>query len=304
MSDASAIKRIYNEGFVSAGDGAPLYYREWSPAKVDVSAAVLFVHGIGLHGSAQPYGEKILCPDLLGRGVAFYAVDLRGHGKSGGSIGGILEDTLVDDLKCHVERLQEEHPHVPLYLYGHNFGGILSLNYAAAHGEDVRGVIVSDYSRLIRNSARQIIEPGGTASFLGRAFGRLCRQSRSFRFLTPEEYQQLCRKYHIPVDGKILNSLEISGSPGSEMTYGKEFFSACGAGDQVRIGRKVRSPVLMIFARNDAFFDIRGAYDVLTRIGTFDKMLIQVDVAGHYGIIESSKSQVSQWIAARLPRNP
>jgi pimeloyl-ACP methyl ester carboxylesterase len=192
---------------------------------------------------------------------------------------------------------------VPVYLYGHNFGGILALNYAAAHGEDVRGVIVAEYSRLIRKSARQIVGQGGTISFLDRAIGALRRQSRSFRFLTPAEYRQLCHKYHIQVDSGILTSLELSGSPESEIKYGKEFFSACGAGDETGIARKVRSPVLMIFAKNDPFFDIRGAYDVLTRIGSFDKMLIQVDNTGHYRIIESSHDQVSQWIAARLPRN-
>jgi alpha-beta hydrolase superfamily lysophospholipase len=303
MNDASACKQIYNEGFVSAGDGTPLFYRKWSPAKAEVNAAVLFVHGIGLHGGALPYGEKILNPDLLGRGTAFYAIDLRGHGKSGGSIDRIAEDALVGDLKRHIEHLQEEHRRVPVYLYGHNFGGILSLSYAATYGGDVRGVIVSEYSRLVRDSARQIVDPEGPASFLGQAIGRLRRHSRSFRFLTPAEYRQLCRKYHIPVDSGILNSLELSDSPRREITYGKEFFRACGAGDEARIARKVRSPVLMIFARNDAFFDVRGAYDVLTRIGSFDKMLVQVDIAGHYGIIESGQDQVSHWIAARLPRN-
>jgi acylglycerol lipase len=303
MNDASADKRVYGEGFISAGDGTPLYYRKWSPAKTEVGSAVLFVHGIGLHGDALPYGEKILSPDLLGRGTAFYAIDLRGHGKSGGSTATISGDTLVRDLKCHIARIREEHKNVPIYLYGHNFGGILSLNYAAAHGEDVRGVIVAEYSRLIRKSARQIVEQDESASPLDRAIGRLRRQSRSFRFLAPAEYRQLCSKYHLQVDSGILTSLELSCGEGSKMTYGKEFFTACGAGDETGIARKVRSPVLMIFARNDPFFDIRGAYDVLMRIGSFDKMLVQVDNTGHYRIIESSHDQVSHWIAARLPRN-
>ena len=300
MSNNGAGKWTYGEGFVNAGDGTPLFYREWSPTGAEIRSAVLFVHGIGLHGGAPPYGEKIVSPDLLGHGTAFYAIDLRGHGKSGGSVDGITGDILVDDLARQIARLREEHPRVPVYLYGHNFGGLLALRYAAAHGQDVRGVVVSEYSRLIRNNARQIVEPGRTATFLDRLIGRF-RKSRSFKFLTPAEYRDLCDRYHVPVDGEILASLELSGSQESEKTYGKAFFAACGAGDEARIARNVRAPVLVIFGRNDAFFDVRGAYDVLMRLHSLDKMLIQVDVAGHYGIIQSSQDQVGQWIKARLP---
>lgn len=303
MPDASAGKRIRNEGYVGADDGTTLYYREWLPAAADVSSVILFVHGIGLHGDAPPYGAKILNTRLLGRGTAFYAADLRGHGKSGGSIGGISGDILVSDLKRQIGHLHEEHGNVPVYLYGHNFGGILSLGYAATHGRDVRGVIVSEYSRLIKSSARQIVENGAGTSLIDRMIGRLHHRSKSFRFMAPAEYRQLCNKYHIPVDSRIMISLEKSDCPESRMEYGKEFFAACGAGDEIRIAKNVRSPVLMMFARNDPFFDIRGAYDVLTRISSLDKMLMQVDIAGHYGIIESSQDHIDRWITARLPGN-
>lgn len=303
MPDASLSKRIHNDGYVDADDGAPLYYREWLPANADVSSIVLFVHGIGLHGDAPPYGAKIINDSLLGRGTAFFAADLRGHGKSGGSVEEISGDMLAGDLKRQIEHLREKHGSVPVYLYGHNFGGILSLAYAAARGRDVRGVIVSEYSRLIKNNARQIVEPGVGSSLMSRMIGRLHGRSRSFRFMAPEEYRQLCCEYHLPLDSRILTSLELSGSPGCQKVYGKEFFTACGAGDEFRIARKVSSPVLMIFARNDPFFEIRGAYDVLTRISSLDKMLLQVDVSGHYGIIESGRDQIDRWITARLPQN-
>ncbi|OPY25496.1 MAG: Alpha/beta hydrolase family protein [Methanocella sp. PtaU1.Bin125] len=303
MPQASAGRHIRNEGYVSADDGAPLYYREWLPANADVTSVVLFVHGIGLHGDAPPYGTKIINDSLLGRGTAFFAADIRGHGKSGGSVEEISGDVLAGDLKRQIEHLREKHGSVPVYLYGHNFGGILSLAYAAAHGRDVRGVIVSEYSRLIKSSARQIVEPGAGSSLMSRMIGRLHHRSRSFRFMAPEEYRQLCCEYHIPVDSRILTSLELSGSPGCQKMYGKEFFSACGAGDELRIAKNVRSPVLMIFARNDPFFDVRGAYDVLTRVNSFDKMLVQVEIAGHYGIIESGQDHIDRWITQRNPRN-
>lgn len=302
MPDISAGKRIPDEGYVDAGDGTRLYYRKWLPTKADVSSVILFVHGIGLHGDAAPYGGKIVSPNLLDRGTAFCAIDLRGHGKSGGSLEAISRDILIGDLKRQIDHLQAEHGQVPVYLYGHNFGGLLALGYAAAY-DGIRGVIVSEYSMLIKNNARQIIDPGKGSSFLGRVIGRLHRRPRSFRFMDPDEYRQLCCEYHLPVDSRIMTSLEKSAGPGSHRVYGKEFFAACGAGDEIRTARNVKSPVLMIFARNDPFFDIRGAYDVLTRVNSFDKMLVQVDIAGHYGIIEAGRDEIDRWVTARAPGN-
>jgi hypothetical protein len=44
-------------------------------------------------------------------------------------------------------------------------------------------------------------------------------------------------------------------------------------------------------------------YDVLTRVNSFDKMLVQVDIAGHYGIIEAGRDEIDRWVTARAPGN-
>ncbi len=90
-----------------AQDDVELYYREWLPANVEVNSAVLFIHGIGLHGGSPPYGEKILIKPLLDRGTAFYSMDMRGHGRSGGSVDGIAENVLVQDVDRHVKRIKD-----------------------------------------------------------------------------------------------------------------------------------------------------------------------------------------------------
>jgi alpha-beta hydrolase superfamily lysophospholipase len=301
MPNASTRKPACKEGFVTARDGVELFYRQWRPEASGVTSVVLFIHGIGLHGSSAPYGDKVLIPELLGRGTGFYSIDLRGHGRSGGDIERIAGNTLVQDVDCHVQRIREEHGNVPVYLYGHNFGGILSLYYASACEGNVRGVIVAEYSKRIKSSVKRIMKPNTLSALMSRTIDRIRGGSSSFRFLNPVEYERLCSRYHIPVDDRILNSLKLSRPGESKMVYGKEFFSACGVGRETQIARKVRSPVLMIFARNDPFFDVRGAYDVLTRTGSFDKTLIQVDIEGHYSVIESSKDHISRWIAKRLP---
>jgi len=100
----------FGEGFVKAHDGTGLYYRQWSPpAGIEVTSIVLFIHGIGLHGSSPPYGDKILVRQLLDHGTTFYSMDLRGHGLSGGSIDEIGQDTLIKDIARHVEHIRGQH---------------------------------------------------------------------------------------------------------------------------------------------------------------------------------------------------
>src|SRR5271156_3213580 len=66
---------------VIAPDGIKLVVHEWAPPNVAAERpVVLFIHGIGMHG--QPYGA--ISAGFTARGITFDALDLRGHGRSGG----------------------------------------------------------------------------------------------------------------------------------------------------------------------------------------------------------------------------
>ncbi len=289
----------YKDGHVESFDGTELYYREWVPAGVDVNAVVLFIHGVGLHSGASPYGEKILIKQLLDKGTAFYSIDLRGHGKSGGSVEGISGHTLIQDVDCHVKNIKKLHKNAKIFLYGHDFGGMLSLYYASMFRQNMRGVIVSGYSKRVKEGVRRIWEPNAFIALRDWLFERLYNRPKKFEFLSPSGYVQLCDKYGMPVDEGILKSLEQSGGPEKSMKYSKEFFSACGAGLEDRIAKNTRAPTLMVFSRKDPFFDVRGAYEILLSISFFDKELIQVDATGHYDVIEACKEAIGKWLLAR-----
>jgi pimeloyl-ACP methyl ester carboxylesterase len=289
------------QGFIEAADGVRLSYMEWKPP--EVHSAVMFIHGIGLDCSSAPYSDRIPIPKLSGLGTAFYSIDLRGHGKSGGSIDGISQYTLIEDIDRHIERIVSARGHIPIFLYGHNFGGMLSLYYASERPGNVAGVIVSEYSTLINLNFKKIIDPGPLASLRDILLNRLRPDSKRFKFLTPQEYERICDMYNIPVDSGILRSLESSSSSGKCASYGRDFFRACGVGRERKIANKVTLPVLMIFSRNDPFFDIRGAYDIITHVQSYDKELTQIDGSGHYNIIELSHDVVGKWVLSRLPKN-
>jgi acylglycerol lipase len=299
MMEIKASALEYRDGYIDSLDGVRLYYREWIPSGRDVGVVVLFIHGIGLHGSSPPYGEKILIRQLLDKGTAFYSIDLRGHGRSGGSVEGVSGHTLLQDVDCHVNDIKKLHKNARVFLYGHDFGGMLSLYYASTYRQNVRGVIVSGYSKRLSEGVRRALRPGTFTAFRDWLSERLYHRPRKLEFVSPSGYVQLCGRHGMAVDEGILRSLEQSGGPEKRIEYGEEFFSACGAGMEDMIAKNIRVPTLMVFARKDPFFDVRGAYEILLSISSFDKELIQVDAAGHYDVIEAGKEAIAKWLLAR-----
>ncbi len=297
---ADTLKPTYREGFIKAIDGVELFYREWSPANTGVTSVILFIHGIGLHGGSAPYGEKIILPKLLEQGAAFYLIDLRGHGKSGGGTDKIMQYTLISDISRHIKNIKASYENAAIILYGHNIGGILSLYYASQLPKSVRCVIVSVYSRRTRESIKRLRQPNATMAIVDRIVKKIYRRPKRYEFLTPPEYERLCARYNIPLDNDILDSLESAGGVEKCAIYRKEFFSACGAGLEQQIVKNVHVPALMIFSRKDPFFEEKGAYDILTNIRSLDKELQHVETTCHYHIIEASGDIISKWVSSRI----
>src|SRR4051794_27323357 len=98
---------------VRADDGVELHVWRWSGARPWV--VVIFLHGIASHGGW--FGET--ATDLREQGVAVYAPDRRGSGRSGGRRGHLDRYARALDDVAHVVRLAgSEHPGAPVFLAG------------------------------------------------------------------------------------------------------------------------------------------------------------------------------------------
>ena len=93
-----------------------------------------------LHGGSArwQYGERLL--RLLEPRWHVYAVDLRGHGRSGWVPGHYRLRDYAADIAAFLREVVRE----PAALYGHSLGGQVALLAAANHPEGVRAVIVGD----------------------------------------------------------------------------------------------------------------------------------------------------------------
>lgn len=84
-----------------------------------------------LHGHGEHVGRYQHVIDFLNRkGFACVAMDFRGHGLSEGKRGHVRSmDYLLDDVEEALKYSRAKYLDIPMYLFGHSFGGCVALNY-------------------------------------------------------------------------------------------------------------------------------------------------------------------------------
>jgi alpha-beta hydrolase superfamily lysophospholipase len=138
MTTTSADVRL-----LQAIDHVRVVYRRWQP-EGDVRATVQIVHGASEHSAR--YGR--LADALVRRGLAVYAMDLRGHGRTAegtgvGRFGGLGIERVLDDVSGLHCVMSDEHPGVHRVLIGHSMGSIIALAAAERDGDDLDGLVLS-----------------------------------------------------------------------------------------------------------------------------------------------------------------
>ncbi len=127
------------EGTFKGSGGLSLYYQSWYPHG-QVQAIVAIVHGLGAHSGLFNNAVQYLISQAYG----VYALDLRGHGRSPGQRGHINAwAEFREDLSAFSQRIQEQEPSCPCFLWGNSLGGAIVLDYALRFPRGLQGVIVT-----------------------------------------------------------------------------------------------------------------------------------------------------------------
>ncbi|WP_010239402.1 alpha/beta hydrolase [Clostridium arbusti] len=123
----------------NAIDGTSLFFREWLPDG-NVKAVVCIVHGLGDHSNWY----KGLVDYFNKNNFAVLAFDLRGHGKSEGKRGHTPSyEAFMSDIDILVNVAKKDFNNLPIFFYGHSFGGNLTINYVLRRRPNLSGVIIS-----------------------------------------------------------------------------------------------------------------------------------------------------------------
>lgn len=129
----------------TAEDGTLLYSLSQRPARP--KASLLVVHGLAEHsGRYDSFAEE-----WLQKGFAVHRIDLRGHGRSGGSRGHVDKFSQYhNDIEAWITHLESSGAltnDIPCFLLGHSLGGLIAAGFIANRtnilGIQIQGLVLS-----------------------------------------------------------------------------------------------------------------------------------------------------------------
>lgn len=133
------------------------------PATDDVRAVVQINHGLAEH--AARYAR--FAHALSAKGIAVYAHDHRGHGATTApnappgsfSTQGDGVAKVLGDVGAVHARIRDRHGSIPIFIFGHSMGGLITMNYALRHPEGLSGTAVwnANFSGGLAGRAAQLI---------------------------------------------------------------------------------------------------------------------------------------------------
>jgi alpha-beta hydrolase superfamily lysophospholipase len=213
---------------VQASDGVELHCLRWCSGRSPPWAVVVFLHGIASHGGW--FAET--ATDLDKQGVAVYAPDRRGSGRSGGRRGHLDRyEQALDDVDEVVRLVAAEHPGTPVFLAGSSWAAKLAVVYAAREPAPLSGLLLLGPGLLPRvklSPLRQVLV----------VVGHLAAPTAHLPIpLSPELYTTNPRYLRPASSGLELPLLVLQGEDDAMMDVAgtRRWFSRLGVGDKTYV---------------------------------------------------------------------
>lgn len=131
-----------HEERIDSAKGVKIFVRSWRPESKP-RALVVICHGVNSHSGQYLWvGEQ-----LVANGLAVYALDLRGRGRSEGErfyVEHIAD--YVSDVAGTVAIAKARNPGVPVFLLGHSAGGVVSSVYTLENQAELAGFICESFA--------------------------------------------------------------------------------------------------------------------------------------------------------------
>jgi alpha-beta hydrolase superfamily lysophospholipase len=108
-------------------------------------AVILIVHGIKEYLGRY----ELLAEGLMKRGFKVYGYEQLGHGRTAGADGlGFFAKKdghrlLIEDVRAMAARARRNNPGLPLIVFGHSLGSVITRAFLAAYGGEVDGAVLS-----------------------------------------------------------------------------------------------------------------------------------------------------------------
>jgi alpha-beta hydrolase superfamily lysophospholipase len=270
---------------LTTDDGVRLHLLHWPSERSTPWAAVIFLHGIASHGGW--FAET--AADLDTMGVAVYAPDRRGSGRSGGPRGHLTRyERALDDVEQILQQVSTEHPATPVFLAASSWAAKLAVVYAARRPALLSGLLLLGPGLLPRVSLSRTRQLVVVVGHLVAPTARLVIP------LTPELYTAN-PPYLDFIRSDPLRLLEAT----------TQFFWETARLDRRRRrdSAKLELPLLLLQGEGDKMMDVAGTRRWFSGLDVEDKTYRAYPGAGHTLDFEPDRSRyladMLEWLEVR-----
>ena len=266
--------------------GYRIYSRHWKPeAPLGV---VLLAHGLAEHGDrydqfAQFFGNA---------GIALYAADHPGHGKSAGKRGHVNRFTEFSTVLGELHDIvKQTHPDIPLILFGHSMGGLVVADYLLRHQDQFAAAILTGAEIMPHRP------PSGTLLRFVRWLARMAPRFgvRKLDSAGVSRDPLVVEKYD---SDPLVHRGKISARLAAEM-----FTAMQRVQDRAS---EIELPLLIMHGGEDCMTAVQGSRFLHDRTSSPDKKLVIYDGLFHEILNEPERREVMQdildWLEPRIDR--
>ncbi len=271
------------ENFEGAG-GLRIFFRSWRPERKP-RGVVVIVPGFNSHGGYYQW----VAAQFVASGLAVYAVDLRGRGKSDGER--FYVDKFADyvsDVAALVKTAKSREPGLPVFLLGHSAGGVVACIYTLEHQAELAGLICESF-------AHQVPAPDFALAVL-----------KGLSHLAPHAHVLRLKNEDFSRDPMVVKSMNEDPLIAHETQPTKTVAEMVRADERLKKEFPlITLPVLILHGTLDKatkpsgsqlFYDTAGSSDKTLKLyeGHFHDLLNDLDK-------EAVMADIKEWIDARLP---
>jgi acylglycerol lipase len=274
---------VHESSFKNA-DGLNIFTRSFLPNGAP-RAVIVLVHGFNAHSGYMVWAAE----QFAARGLAAYALDLRGRGRSDGErffINSFSDYTGdVDEL---VAIARAAHPGLPLYVLGHSAGGVVASTYVFEHQDTLAGLVCESF-------ALDVGVPDAAALLI-----------KGISHLAPHLHIFTLKNEIFSRDPAVVAAMNADPLIANESQPAETSAELIKAAERLKANMpKYRVPILIIHGTADKATRYQGSEYFYEHAGSTDKTLRLYE--GHYHDLlndvgkEDVMADVQTWLDERIP---
>ena len=257
----------HESGFLEAEDQTRLFWQGLEP-EGGHRAAVALIHGY----TCSSDDLLPMMRHFADQGLACYAIDYRGHGRSQGVPRHIFRfSEYLTDVRALCRHVGERAEERSVFLFGNSLGGLITSHYGLVHPDQLRGLVL-------------------TAPFFGPAF-----QVPRILDMVARAATYLCPTLRIPRRSESLPDY-VTIRWWTETVAAQQAFR--------RQAANFRVPLLLLHGQEDGVACPRTARSLFERLGSRDKTFRFLPGARHRDLNPVCGptwwSQVTDWVMQRV----